>query len=436
MRTLISRRSALSVFGLGAVALTVPQLLAGCAPGAPGTTQATWTPYGRVASAQQAADIVLAQAQDSVALGSNGVGGMILHNPTGTVIQLGRNERYRPLDLRLSPGQTFTWDYTAHGETGLVLWYQKNQQALGLPPASECTIVTSLDPCAMCTGSIMTGGFTSAVVASDATGGMNLAQDLSYGTLPAGLREAARNTFGFYAISGIRSYQGSKDIRFAGDEVSAATLHSCEDVFFGASGWTRDFTTDDDVMIADIKDPATLAASSPLRAAMMTAFPDTFAMRLAEPRTPTREVQDYLSKLVASTPQAVNAVALFDPFGNLVAAAPDTLGIGSAYTAFTNTSRMFAHMRFDAVDDASTQAEARAYLTAPRHGTFVWLHAPTPGLTTTVKDLGAYASSVGKNAPGNFQYFQPPVKGTVDQLISDIADMPPYVDITPVQIAL
>ncbi|CAB4971420.1 unannotated protein [freshwater metagenome] len=112
-------------------------------------------------------------ATDSVKLGSKGVGGLILDNRTGQVIRESRNYRSLPVNAAVAtgPNEVFTWDYTAHGETGLVGWYQFYRKKLGLPDPRHLTIVTSLDPCAMCTGSIHTAGFSAAVVAFDATGG-------------------------------------------------------------------------------------------------------------------------------------------------------------------------------------------------------------------------------------------------------------------------
>jgi hypothetical protein len=69
---------------------------------------------------------------------------------------------------------------------------------------------------------------------------------------------------------------------------------------------------------------------------------------------------------------------------------------------------------------------------------FVWLRAPSPGLATTIKDLGAYGSSVGGRSPGSFQYFEGPREGSITQLLDQIAALPPYysekVAISPVQV--
>lgn len=54
---------------------------------------ASTTTVGRVVTAEQAAQRVLAMATESVQLGSKGVGGLIMDNRTGKVIRESRNYR-------------------------------------------------------------------------------------------------------------------------------------------------------------------------------------------------------------------------------------------------------------------------------------------------------------------------------------------------------
>lgn len=435
----LSRRSFIGITAAAVLAGATPGVLSGLAP-EPWIYD--WEPFGKVTSAQEAADMVLKMAREAVEDGSNGVGGMIIHNASGVIVQLGQNTRFKPVDFRVTTGpkQTFTWDYTAHGETGLVMWYQQNAEQLGLPPASECTIVTSLDPCAMCTGSIMTAGFQAAVVAFDPTGGMNVTEDGSYTTLPKNLREQAQKTFGFYAVTGGRRYVGGESVPFADDAIKARTVQACGDIFFDSRGEIKSMTVDKQVELASVKNPALLPETSALRTHMKQVFADAFSITLADFRKPDQQLHDYLKRLKSSTPESKNAVAYIDPFGNLVAASADTFDVGSAYTAFVNTSRQYAMMRYGAYNDEDSKAEATDHLTALDHGTFVWLYAPTPGLATTVKDLGAYASSAGTELGQNFMYFNDPLEGSIEQLRKQISIMPPYysvdTNINPIKVAL
>jgi hypothetical protein len=99
--------------------------VAGTALAAPGLLSA---PVGRtairaegvrVASAEDAAQMVHRLALEAVASDNRGVGGLIIDNRTGEVIREGRNGRFRAVApaVATAPDQTFTWDYTQHGET-------------------------------------------------------------------------------------------------------------------------------------------------------------------------------------------------------------------------------------------------------------------------------------------------------------------------------
>lgn len=393
---------------------------------------------GQVATAEAAALRVLAKAREAVVYGSRGVGGLIMENRTGRVIAEGRNRRYRPvaLPLRTVPDEVLTWDYTAHGETGLMKWYFANRRQRGLPDPADLTVVTTLDPCAMCTGSILAAGFSVATVALDPTGGMNTDGTGAYPTLPPRLRREAKGASGLYAIEAQRAYLGPPDLPLCKTEVTGATADACSSVFFGAP--SRSLNPFDDVPVGDLVDPRSLGAGSAFRERAQRAWPQAFSLRLADPRRPTAALQRLLEDLNRATPGSTNAVAFIDPFGNLLSASADRPERGPIATAFMNTTQAYARTRYALFNDAATHEDAKRTLTAPRAGVFVWLHAPTPGLATTIKDLGAYGSSVGRPSPGSFQYFLPPRQGTIGDLLDQIAALPPFytqtVAIDPVQV--
>lgn len=217
----------------------------------------------RFTSAEQVAKRVFELARESVDLGSRGVGGVLLNNKTGEVIREGRNYRYLPVNPAVAsgPDEVFTFDYTAHGETGLVGWYVSNRRRLGLPNPQDLTIVTSLDPCAMCTGSILTMSFNAAVVAYDPTGGMNVTEDGRYRTLTRALRTQALDSIGFYAIAGERRYFGPSQILFRQTQVTQQTAKDCEEVFFSPR---RGKSLDNGVPIDDVVNPFSLPAGTRL----------------------------------------------------------------------------------------------------------------------------------------------------------------------------
>ena len=378
-------------------------------------------------------------ARESVDLGSRGVGGVLLNNRTGEVLREGRNYRYLPVNPAVASrsDEVFTFDYTAHGETALVGWYVSNRKRLGLPDPGELTIATSLDPCAMCTGSILTMGFNAAVVAYDPTGGMNVTEDGRYRTLTPALRARALDTIGFYAVTGERQYFGPAQIPFRQSQVTPQTAKNCEEVFFSPR---KGKSVDNEVPINDVVDPFSLPASDPFRVEMQRLWPEAGAIRLASPYRPNRALKAYLQNLVRSTPGARNAVAFIDHFGNLLTAradAPRRLPFG---TAFMNTTQSYARRRYELFNNPQTHEGAKQTLASPEHGAFIWLHAPDPDIASTLKDLGAFGSSMGEQTPGGFQFYEPPLRGGYPELLEQIAYLPPYytelVDISPLPVGV
>jgi tRNA(Arg) A34 adenosine deaminase TadA len=427
----LDRRRFLHLVAAGGAVLAAPPLM--------GASRVLPRDVGVLTSAEQAAQRVLAQATDSVSLGSKGVGGLIMDNRSGRVIREGRNHRYLPVNPEVAngPGEVFTWDYTAHGETALVGWYQANRRSMKLPDPKHLTVVTSLDPCAMCTGSILTAGLNAAVVAYDPTGGMNVTEDGRYRSLTPRLRNQAFDSIGFYGVTAVRDYFGPTQIPLRSTEVSAATADACRAIFFGKNSAVR---RDKDVARDQLINPASLSADDPFRIAMRTAWPDALTLRMAAPTKPSRELKVYLEGVRDATPGATNAVAFIDLFGNLITAKADNPRRGPIATAFMNTTQSYARTRYRLFNDPVTHEGARMSLAEPSSGAFIWLHAPTPDIASTLKDLGAFGSTMSDPAPGGFQFFDGPLKGTYGDLLEQVALLPPYytqlVDVSPLPVGV
>ena len=92
--------------------------------------------------------------------GTFGVGGVLI----------GRDGRVyaEAVNAVLRPGRPC--DPTAHVERQLVDWYFLRDD---LPPIEDLTIVTSLDPCAMCAGAMLQAGFHAAAIAADPLSGIH-----------------------------------------------------------------------------------------------------------------------------------------------------------------------------------------------------------------------------------------------------------------------
>ncbi|NQY94690.1 MAG: nucleoside deaminase, partial [Campylobacteraceae bacterium] len=198
-----------------------------------------------VNSAEQAASLVLSKAMQAVEQGTFAVGGCIVENSTGRVIHAMHNNVLKPLK---DASKIFTYDPTAHGERQLVYWYYQNKDMLNLPEAKDLTIVTTLDPCAMCTGTLLTAGFNVAVVAIDDFAGINYNETFSFETLPPNLRPLAKSKFGYYAcgIEGhdpsmyVRSYVGGENVVFKNSIVSSQSLMGCGAIFTATADAVRD----------------------------------------------------------------------------------------------------------------------------------------------------------------------------------------------------
>ncbi len=438
----LSRRHFLALSGAGAAALAVPGCSTSSAPSTPTASlpnpstlpiaflEATGVSYpDQVDDAEAAAAIALTMVQAALDQRTFAVGGVLVETATGRVITAMHNNVIRSLPQ--SPDSSFTWDPTAHGERQIVSWYYANRQALNLPAPEKLTVVTSLDPCAQCAGSLMTAGFSAGVVAYDDVAGVNYDLGTNYHGLPRRFRPLADRTFGYYAIPGQRKHSGSTRPIYSGEPVSRATADGCDRLFVESRDIVAQFRTSANRVPAEMTDPDSLPTDSPVRTTLTAVFPEAFSMKLVNFRHPTPELEQVLVDLRDSTPGAENAVAFIDPFGNLLGAAADTFDVSPIATGFMNLVQGYSQARYLLAADPETQEIGSATLTNPRFGTFVWLHAPSPTKTTTIKDLGIYDLTVegsGAFPRGNFQYYQPPVQGSMAGLRRMIATMGSWTD--------
>jgi cytosine deaminase len=395
-------------------------------------------------NAQGAAEIALSKAQAANASGTFGVGGVIVENSSGRVIFALSNhvlETLKPA-VQITPGEAYTFDPTAHGERQLVYWYYQNRAALSLPAPNQLTIVTSLDPCAMCTGTLLAAGFNVGVVAIDDWAGINYTTLFNFPGLPEGLKQMIQTRFGYYAVDGIRSYVGGDSVAFRSTGVTKTTHQDSLSIFLSNVDKIRENSQGSGVDPKYLTDPARLPDGSAVKTAFKALFSGAFSHKLTNFRAPDATLKGILTALMNSTSRAKNAVALVDPFGNLIMASADTFDVSPVATGFMNLVQDYSKIRFNLVNNPDTTAEARKSLTHPKYGTFVFLYAPSPNDLLTLKDLGAYGSTmegaIPQTVPSNFQYYYPPREGTIAELLALIAVMPPFytknVGIVPQQV--
>jgi tRNA(Arg) A34 adenosine deaminase TadA len=374
----------------------------------------------------------LAMAREAEAAGTFGVGGVLVDPRDYRVLRAMRNRVLERLGGALGAvsGVAYPRDPTAHGERQLVSWYLEHRTALELPAPEDLLLITTLDPCAMCSGALLTAGFNVAVIAPDDFAGIDWSGTGDFSALPVAVHRGLSRRFGYVAVPGRRAFRGPRDFPWPAASVAPALADACASVFASSVESVRAASVEAGLPPSQLTDPATSTAASALRAAWQRAHPDAFRLRLAVPRRPDAALETYLQALVDRTPGARNAVAFIDPFGNLLCASADRYDRTPVSTAFLTVTQHYAATHFDLTNDPRMTAAARASLTGPRYGTFVFLHAPDPGLPTTLMDLGAFGStmegSVPVASPSPMQFYRPPRDGTIDELDALVRAMPPF----------
>ena len=379
-----------------------------------------------------------AQAIAAKTQGTYGVGGVLL-DQQGNVLKALQNNV-------VCDGLIF--DPTAHGERQLIDWYfAESARGRALPPPHEVTIVTSLDPCAMCTGAILTAGFNLVAAATDPKAGINYDASFTFASLPEALRERAAARFFYPAVLGASCFARdgagpAPKSFFIGKTISEPTQALCS-LAFEATGDKVQALLNADLPREQLKDPATLPASHKLVRKLRVLYPDALAYR-CEPHMPDARLAVFLKAAMAqdiAQGGEGDAVALLDPFGNLMLCAPGRRSQSAICTAFMECTRRYAQLRYTLMQGASeeTVAEVRSYLAHPREGTFVFARGPDASAHSFM-DLGAYGSTMEGPLPAHnpvqFQYVLPSV--TVPELAALCAQMPPLyrdiIRINPVQV--
>ena len=388
-----------------------------------------------IVSADDAVSRVLRKAMEASDQGTFAVGGILFRNDTGEVVK----ELHNNVFVQLKNHIPFIKDPTAHGERQLVSWYYDNKKNLNLPEPEKMTLVTSLDPCVMCTGSLLVAGFNVAIIAVDDFAGINYDSKFDFHTLPEPLRSLAKKKFGYYACGipnkdpkkYVRKHFGSKSLPFINGTVSAKNLMECTTTFVNSVRYVESVSNlSSDTDMNKIEDPFNLPDDSEIKEKFRKIYDKAFTIKTNNPGFSGSTIVDEL-RLVANNPESNgNAVALIDPFGNLVLCQSGAEKISPVRTAFMDVIQNYSKTRWSLTNDDVTREVAEKFLVHPRYGTFLFLYAPDPNAATTIMDLGAYSfmmyRSISENHPSNLQYVKPPRNGTVSDLISLISNLPQF----------
>ena len=395
--------------------------------------------FKKIIDVQAAVAIAAAEAIAAKTQGTFGVGGLML-DQHGNVLQSLHNNVIK---------QGLIFDPTAHGERQLIDWYYA-ERAKGreLPAPEDITIVTSLDPCCMCSGAILAGGFNVVVAAPDKNAGINFDQSAAFTALPESLRAQADASFSYPAVMGSSQYAragsgAAPKSFFIGKTISEPTQALCSLVFEATSAEVMEvFNIDPSQEL--LKDPATLAPDHAIVRALKQIYPDALAYRSA-PHQPDAGLAPFLLQATARDREhggAGDAVALLDSFGNLLLCMPGRMTQSGIRSAFMETTRAYAQLRYKLMSGATPaqQDEVRRYLGHPKDGTLVFAKGPDDSAVSFM-NLGAYGSTMEgplplKN-PTQFQYVLPAMPEA--ELAAICAAMPPLyrsvIRIRPTQVA-
>ncbi|MBA3925456.1 nucleoside deaminase [Listeria rustica] len=357
--------------------------------------------------------------------GTFSVGGMLM-DTDGNVVYVQHNNVVN---------NDLTFDPTAHGERQMIDWYYENKESQNLPEPENIVLVTSLDPCAMCTGSILQAGFSNVVVsANDTYAGINYDKSALFPSLAGtSMQAAAQDSFSYPAVLGLtekfsRKATGAPVSSVFGENVAI------EDQTYALTSTAFDATLSDvsakintDLPENELLDPKTLATTDPIYLALKAAYPHALEYTAPSPNAPDEGLAPYL---IEAAEQDIanggdgNAVALLDTFGNLIMALPGNQAVSEIQTPFMLTTRGYAKLRYDL--QMNGVADATKYLGHPKYNTFIYakgMEINPQGLA----DFGAFGSTMEGAIPTDRTQFQYGVPRATQAELDAFADgLPPF----------
>jgi tRNA(Arg) A34 adenosine deaminase TadA len=383
----------------------------------------------KIVDVQAAVVLAAYEAIAAKTQGTFGVGGVML-DAQGEVLKSLQNNVVR---------DGLIFDPTAHGERQLIDWYfSETARGRKLPPPEEITIVTSLDPCAMCTGAILSAGFNVVVAARDPGAGINYDTGFRFTSIPARLREQAQSSFYYPPVLGSSTFSreasGTAPRFFIGKTIAEPTQALCSLVFEATSEKIQKLLNTD-TPASELLDPATLAPNHLIVRKLKTLYPDALTWR-CPPQQPDDGLAPFLKAAMEKDKEQGgpgDAVAMLDSFGNLLICLPGRRSRSKICTAFMEVTRQYAQLRYHLINGATPEkaAEVRRYLPHPKEGTFVFALGPDDS-AQSLMDLGAYGSTMEGPLPDanprQFQYVLPRVPE--EELTSMCLSLPPLYSAT------
>ncbi|KAI8305478.1 Fca1 cytosine deaminase [Colletotrichum sp. SAR11_240] len=327
-------------------------------------------------------------------------------------------------------------DPTAHGERQILSWYlQQRAINASIPSPDQMTILTSLDPCVMCTGAFLASGVNVAVISLDSRAGINYQDNDELLTVPSAMRAQALNQFSYLGLqeSPARPFTGSPNSVFFEQSIPQSDNTTSLANFSNSAKIVHNILDGLDPTPVNILSSSQANALSIIRMFYPQAATLKVDLNSVISRLLLRSAMVATSRRTQSPEGLHNAAALIDPFGNVLMMTGYKTGGTEIDTPFMVLTQTYATCR------KMTLGLDGAF-PHPKLCTWVLLKGPSNTLETDLMDLGAYGSTMEGPLPDgvstNLYYFDE--QQTSQSLSQMISALPPLysqtIKVNPVQL--
>jgi len=366
--------------------------------------------------AEKYAGVAVKRAERSGDAGTFGVGGLLIGND-GII--------YKTIGNRVIRNNSVS-DSTAHVEKQLVDWYFSNKN---LPPANNMTIITSLDPCAMCAGAILTGGFNTIHVSQDSQAGISC-RGPDFPTLPEGLSQKAREAFSAFGLLHKRPFSGPPSSIFSHDMVDSSLDRRSVRAFSSSLKRVKKLVHDHHSLTPDKLTNPSMLADKPSRIARLLkkynprVFSKEYTVNFDKPGINLGHI--LIQKAIESYQASgvFNSACLVDPFGNVIISESGAEDVSPIRTPFVKLVRRYHKLLLDA------GPEGRKYFAHIKYCKTVLLLGLGKD-SRSIMEAGCFGASIEGELPKHgeqLQYVIP--RQDPDDLQDMLSSLPPlYSDI-------
>lgn len=351
-------------------------------------------------SARVAAERAVELASRAVQNGTFGVGGLLIHD-SGKIVAEATNSVIRT-------GRVL--DPTAHVERQLVDWYfWARRKGLALS-ANELTIVTSVDPCAMCAGAILRSGMKAVALALDRMSGVH-GNSQPY-QLPKDLWREAERKITLFAVGGRPHYEQLRCPEHLSDEVPQEMLMKAEQLFEDSVANAQSLVSETSISKSKVTNDLLS------RGDVIRKMSGQYDPRLAIPHD-TIDVNDPNVRKELVSLLADDACAILDDGGRILMTARSAEELSPARTSILELIRAYTQLRWD------VSQQSKFNLPHPRDCT-VLKSEPDQETAKLVLELGALGSFLEGPRQSGLRPFMGYIKSSgVKRVIDAINSLPP-----------